>query len=92
MISISRDKDARGIFAELVPSVRQLVLTRAEPTRSADPAALAPLARAAGIPGLETRDDPAAALARAQELRSDGDLLVLTGSIYLAGEIRSRLS
>ena len=43
-------------------------------------------------PELETRDDPAAALARARELRSDGDLLVLTGSIYLAGEIRSRLS
>lgn len=91
VLSISRDKDAAGVLDALAPAAQVLILTRAEPTRSADPSALLPLARAAGIDKVEIDDVPVGALERARALRSAGDLIVVTGSVYLAGEIRARL-
>jgi folylpolyglutamate synthase/dihydropteroate synthase len=67
------------------------VLTTAEPLRSADPEALAPLAWAAGIETVETAPNPSAALARARALLRPGELLVIAGSFLLAGALRREL-
>ncbi len=91
VVSISRDKDAAGILTELAPRTRTALITRAERIRSADPESLVPLAGAAGIEKVEACDDPAEAVARARGLRGAQELLVLTGSIYFAGEIRLHL-
>jgi dihydrofolate synthase/folylpolyglutamate synthase len=90
VVSISRDKDAAGILRELAPATRALIITRAERVRSADPEALVPLANAEGIEKVDTSPDPHSAFAHALALRAAGELLVLTGSIYFAGEIRAR--
>ena len=92
IVSLARDKDAAGFFSELAEPTRACVLTRAEPTRSAPPGDLEPFARAAGIETVETREAPVVALERALELIQPGELLVVTGSLYLAGVLRTRLA
>ena len=91
VLSISRDKDAAGLLAELAPVTRACVATAAEPTRSLDPEELATLAWAAGIEKVESEPDPLQALARARSLLSPGDRLCVTGSIFLAGRLRRHL-
>jgi dihydrofolate synthase/folylpolyglutamate synthase len=89
--AISRDKDAAGILHEL-GFARACVLTSAESQRSADPRELEPLAWASGIETVESAPTPAAALARARELARPGELVVVTGSIFLAGALRPLLA
>ena len=91
VVSLAKDKDAPGFFAGLAQSVRACVVTRAEPLRSTDPDALEPLARAAGIAQVEAIPEPKAALDRARELAGEGNLVVITGSLYLAGALRPLL-
>jgi dihydrofolate synthase/folylpolyglutamate synthase len=90
--SLARDKDAAGIFAEIGDAARACVLTRGEPVRAADPEELAPLAWASGIETVETADVPRDALARARALARPGELVVIAGSLYLAGALRSELT
>lgn len=92
VVSISRDKDAAQVIEELAPPTRAAVITRAEPLRSESPEALAALARAAGIEQVVVRSDPKRALAWAREQLCPGEALVLTGSVYLAGALRSSLT
>jgi dihydrofolate synthase/folylpolyglutamate synthase len=91
VISLARDKDAAGVLSELADPIRSCVLTRSEPIRSFDPEHLAALAWAAGIESVESVPDPKRALAAARELMEPDDLLVVAGSIYLAGELRPLL-
>ncbi len=43
-----------------------------------------------GIPALETAN-PGAALAKALELAGDGDLILATGSLFVAAEVREAM-
>jgi len=90
--SLARDKDAAGIFSAIGDAARACVLTRGEPVRAADPEELAPLAWASGIETVETVESPRAALARARELARPGELVVIAGSLYLAGALRGELT
>lgn len=92
VVSISRDKDAAGVLHELAPPTRAALITCAEPLRSEDPEALAPLAWAAGIEQVETCSQPGEALKQARRWLAPGELLVLTGSVYLAGAVRASLT
>ena len=67
-------------------------MTRAEPTRSQDPAAIAAAVRRAA-PGLALRvvPNPHLALRAAAGALSPDHLLCATGSVYLAGIARSML-
>jgi dihydrofolate synthase/folylpolyglutamate synthase len=85
LLSVSRDKDAASIASALAPIARSCVVTRAEPRRSLAPEELEPLVWAAGVDAVECEEDPARAFARARELVAEGELLVVTGSVYLAG-------
>ncbi len=90
LVSISRDKHAGEILAALAPQLRVLVLTHAETLRSADPNQLREAAHAAGIESVEIEPEPKAAFDRALALRKPGELVLITGSIYLAGKLRAR--
>jgi dihydrofolate synthase/folylpolyglutamate synthase len=92
MLSISRDKDAVGVVRELAPRARLAVVARAEPTRSLDPEQVAMLAWASGLEAVEERESPASALEAARAALAPGELLVVAGSIYFAGAIRSLLA
>lgn len=91
VLSLSRDKDAPEILRELAPRSRACVLCRAEASKSFAPEELEPLVWASGIERVELRSEPRAALASARELIQAGELLVATGSVYLAGALRPAL-
>ncbi len=91
VVSISADKDAARILAELAPPSRACIVTSAEPVRSLAPEVLNALARAAGIAEVESSAQPMDALQRARELAGPDELVVLTGSVYFAGALRPLL-
>jgi dihydrofolate synthase/folylpolyglutamate synthase len=87
VLAISADKDAAGILKEIAPATRAAVLCRADPVRSRPPESLDPLVRACGIQSI-VEPDPRAALERARSEQAPGELLVVTGSFYLAAALR----
>jgi dihydrofolate synthase/folylpolyglutamate synthase len=90
-LSLNRDKDVPAVLQELATSARACVLAHAEPVRALPTDELASLARAAGIAHVECCDDPLDAVVRARSLLRNGELLVVTGSIYFAGAVRDAL-
>jgi dihydrofolate synthase/folylpolyglutamate synthase len=91
VLSISRDKDAAGIVAELAPVTRVCVATGAEALRSIGAEELASLAWAAGIGEVVAEPEPLLALERARALLRSGDRLAVSGSVFLAGALRRHL-
>jgi dihydrofolate synthase/folylpolyglutamate synthase len=91
VLSISRDKDAAGIVAELAPVTRACVATAAEASRSIDPNEIASLAWASGVSEVAVEPEPLAALARARALLRAGDRLAVAGSVVIAGALRRHL-
>jgi dihydrofolate synthase/folylpolyglutamate synthase len=92
VVSISAGKALAAICAALAPHADRVTVTRAEPLRSLTPAEVAEALRAAA-PGLDLRivPNPHLALRAARESLAPDDLLVVTGSFYLAGIARSVL-
>jgi dihydrofolate synthase/folylpolyglutamate synthase len=89
VLSVSEGKNIDAILGALLPVATALTLTRAEPTRSLDPATIAAAARARA-PQLALRvvPNPHLALRAASENLAAGDTLCATGSVYLAGIAR----
>jgi dihydrofolate synthase/folylpolyglutamate synthase len=81
------DKDVRGMFEVLLPSVAALIVTRSSTTRSADPEALAQQARriAPSLP-IEVEPIRSRALAAAWAVAPQ---IVVAGSIFLLGDVIS---
>ncbi|MBI4484983.1 MAG: bifunctional folylpolyglutamate synthase/dihydrofolate synthase [Acidobacteria bacterium] len=84
-----RDKDVRGMFRALLPAIGSLVLTRASSPRSADPAALAELAREVDptLP-IVIEGSPASALEAAWRR---APRIVVGGSIFLVGDVMKEI-
>ncbi|MFQ5353347.1 MAG: bifunctional folylpolyglutamate synthase/dihydrofolate synthase [Thermodesulfobacteriota bacterium] len=84
---VSEDKDIKGILSGLLPLARRVILTEAAMPRAAS---LAALQKAAG----EIRDnceaEPTVGRAIASALKGlrQGEVLVIAGSIFVAGEAR----
>jgi dihydrofolate synthase/folylpolyglutamate synthase len=93
VLSVSAGKDLGAILDALLPAAGEVTVTRAEPTRSQDPAAIAAAVRRAS-PGLALRvvPNPHLALRAAAEALSPDHLLCATGSVYLAGIARGVLA
>jgi dihydrofolate synthase/folylpolyglutamate synthase len=93
--SIVRDKDAAGMLAILSPHFDRVIVTRSQSDRAADPEALAKLvARTrSGDRQVLCIDDPVDALAQARlhAGERDGGLVVVAGSIFLVGALRTHL-
>jgi dihydrofolate synthase/folylpolyglutamate synthase len=90
VFSASREKDARGMLAALLPRARALVVTRASNRRAADPETLAAIARAIapGVPVL-VAPEPADALETAWRI---APAIVVAGSMFLLGDVIPLLS
>jgi dihydrofolate synthase/folylpolyglutamate synthase len=80
-----RDKNIAGILAPLAPVIDSLVVTRASNPRSADPAAIAALARAVA-PSLAVTVAPSPADALVEAWRRSRTIVV-AGSIFLLGDV-----
>lgn len=89
----TRDKDVAGMLGLLLPHFQHLLFTRyVNNPRAVEPAELAALARGT-LPeqkelSLEAYETPAEAWQRARSLQNDFGLTCVTGSFFLAAEIR----
>lgn len=90
VLSMMRDKDVREFLRRVIPLADEVVLTQAQLPRAAPVHSLAALlegrARAAHLAPL-----PAEALAKARQLASPRDLICVTGSLMLVGDIKALL-
>jgi len=84
----SGDKDIAGMLAELFPAAESLVLTRSHNPRAADPARLAELASKHKTE-TSVAPDLAAALRDARQHASQGDVICVTGSLFVVAEARA---
>jgi dihydrofolate synthase / folylpolyglutamate synthase len=82
LFGVLEDKEYLAMAAQLRPFAGRVILTRPRSHRALDPRALVPL-----FPGLPCRviDAPAEALAFA---KTESSLIIVCGSLYLAGEVR----
>jgi dihydrofolate synthase/folylpolyglutamate synthase len=89
VLSVSGGKDLAAICDALVPEADVVTVTRAEPVRSLDPKLVADAVRAiGGDVELRVVPNPHLALRAAREALAPDDLLVASGSFYLAGIAR----
>lgn len=92
----SRDKDYAGMLRLLLPKFDRVVLTKyVNNPRAVEPEELLTLAKSVAgddrdsIFKLELAAEPLTAWKRAQELAEADDLICITGSFFLAAELRS---
>ncbi|MDE2398731.1 MAG: hypothetical protein KGM91_25125 [Burkholderiales bacterium] len=91
LLALAPDKDARAFIERLAPHAARLICTQlpdAKPCRSA--AELARIARQAGLQA-EAVDSPTEAFNAALSRLAEGEWLLATGSLHLAGGLRSLL-
>lgn len=83
----SEDKDIEGMFAELMPRMRQVIATRSFHPRAIDPEKLVALAHHFGRPArvVEKVED---ALAEGLREAEDDAVVLVTGSIFVAAAAR----
>ena len=88
------DKDLDGMMAALAERMPEaaLVFTKSNNPRSADPANLASLFAGHGGRDAQTAPAVAAALQAASRLAEPDALVVVTGSLYLVGEVKQLLA
>jgi len=90
VLAIAQHKDTEGVIEALAPAAREFVVTTIDSPRSSGPEELAAAVRArTGVP-VHVEADRGKALALGRRLAGEG-LLVITGSFYLAGELRQML-
>jgi dihydrofolate synthase/folylpolyglutamate synthase len=92
VFAASVDKDLRGMLALLVPHFETAVFTRyTNSRRGADAEHLAKLWRELGGKVCALQPGPAAAWQIAWVAARQDDMIVITGSVFLAGEVRPLL-
>jgi dihydrofolate synthase/folylpolyglutamate synthase len=86
------DKDVKGMFGELLPITSTLVLLRANSPRAYEIEQLEPMARATGFSGdILSADSVGSALQLAEKLAQPTDMICVTGSLSVVGEMRDVL-
>jgi dihydrofolate synthase/folylpolyglutamate synthase len=82
----SGDKDIQGMFAELLPRIRKLIVTQADHPRAEGTAELAKLAREYGL-RVEEIPVVSDALQHAIQNAKIEEVILVAGSIFVAGEV-----
>ncbi len=81
-----RDKAISEMTEILFPLAERVIATRPENPRAASPEEIQQAAARTGVE-IESVEDVASAVERARTLASKGEVVVITGSIYLVGEV-----
>jgi dihydrofolate synthase/folylpolyglutamate synthase len=88
----SGDKDLSGMFRVLAPHFRHAYLTRyTDNPRGVPPERLADLLHSSGDLPATVCSTPAEAYGAARAAAGPGDMICITGSVFLAGELRPLL-
>jgi dihydrofolate synthase/folylpolyglutamate synthase len=90
VLAMMRDKDHRGFTEPFTGLVDDIVLTQSALKRSATVGELLPVIQAIW-PHVRTHERIADALAEARRLAGPQDLICLTGSLMLVGEVKALL-
>lgn len=89
LVSAMRDKDLSAMIPQLRGHIRSAVATESSSNRALPAEELAESLRAELDVPVESHPDPTIALARARELAGPQGAVLVTGSLYLVGAIRS---
>ncbi len=87
VLGVSSDKDIEGICNSLSRSANNFILTRADNPRAADPNHLKSYIKDKPVEILPNSSD---AVNSALKNTKDDEMVVVTGSLYLVGEVRGR--
>ncbi|MGH7261629.1 MAG: bifunctional folylpolyglutamate synthase/dihydrofolate synthase [Nitrospiraceae bacterium] len=90
VLGMMRDKDREEFFAQLLPQVDEVIVTQARVPRAAAPHELGASATACGRTA-HLMADPHDALALARRMATPDDLILVTGSLMLVGEVKALL-
>ena len=83
----SEDKNIPGMFAEMKPKIKRLIVTRADHPRALEPEIISELAQQAGLES-EVVSPVEAAFGRALELsEKDGSIVLSAGSMFVTAEV-----
>ena len=85
-----RDKAISEMTEILFPLAEHVVATRPDNPRAATAEEICQAAARTAVE-IEAVDDVGSALQRARELTRDGSVLVITGSIYLIGDVMRKI-
>jgi dihydrofolate synthase/folylpolyglutamate synthase len=88
VVGILSDKDYRGIIAELVPLAEYVIVTRPQYSRAMDIHVLSSEIRKLHS-AVITTETVGHAIAKAREISTDDDLILVTGSLYVVGDARA---
>jgi len=88
VLGISKGKDIRGVCGELLPRADHVILTKAVTERAEDPRSIARFARGKNVILTNSVSD---AVEKARSLARADDVILVTGSLYVAGEAREML-
>jgi dihydrofolate synthase / folylpolyglutamate synthase len=86
VLGMSDTKDVAGTLAELAPVARRAIVTRSAHPRATDPKELATAARSLGME-VAIADNPAHALQQSWERQSAGGASLVTGSLFVVGDV-----
>ncbi len=86
IIGATADKDARGIMSTLLPLSDHILLTSSGHPRASDPVDLVRIATELGYES-QAPSDLAEAIRAARQLATASDLICVTGSIFLVGDL-----
>lgn len=86
VFGVCRDKDVKGILKELIPCAGRIILTRAQNPRALAPETIKSFIKTNDRPVALTQN-PAQALKIARGNARQKDLILVTGSLFLVGEV-----
>jgi len=87
VFGVSNDKDIKGIVSQLLPLAHEIILTRADNPRAATPEHLREYF-SAGERGIFITAGVKEAKTLALKIAGAGDLILVTGSLFVVGEFR----
>ena len=90
LVGVSRDKNIEGIVRELAQLSPKVIATRTRHPRAASTAEVARTFASMGVPALEV-EPTEKALNAALEMSGENDLVLATGSLFLAAEIKEAI-
>ncbi len=85
LLGMSRDKDIKGVCRHLAPFADEIVLTRAEGSRAADPNVIRGYVKNKQV---KVTDDVTGGVREAFDLAGKKDLILATGSFFVVAEAR----
>lgn len=89
ILGISKDKDIKGIVNRLAPLADKIILTKADNLRAAEPVYINRFFRRKDV---FVRDNIRKAYDLAGELACKNDMILITGSVYLVGDFKSKVN